>query len=168
MRRLAITFMLAAGLVAAGCGDSGGGDVSKEDYIAAADKFCKEQNEEANKRSEDLQKAVEGVESEDELFEKITPQLEDAAEFTKDGFEEFKDIEPPAEDKETIDKLHAEMTKQVDLLDDIVQAAKDKDTQKFTQIAEQGDQIDTKLNQMAQDYGFKECGDEDSDVTGSS
>lgn len=171
MRRLTLVFMLSAGLVAAGCGDSGGGgDVSKEDYIAEADAFCKKQNDEAEKRGQELQKAVEGVQSEDELFEKITPELEDALEFTRDGVEEFKGIEPPEADQATIDKLHAEMDKQVGLLEDVVAAAKDKDAEKFTQIADEGDTADQRANDLAKDYGFKECGkDTGSDApTGSS
>jgi hypothetical protein len=166
MRRLALAFILTVPLIAVGCGDDsgGGGDVSREEYIAQADEFCKKQNAEAEKIGDELEQAATGVESEGELFEKITPKLEEGAQLTKDGVEEFKNIEPPADDQATIDKMYAEMDKQVALLDDIVAAAKDGNTQKFTQIAEEGETADESLNQMANDYGFKECGESDTET----
>jgi hypothetical protein len=151
--------MLTAGLVAAGCGDSGGGgDVSKADYIAEADSLCKKLNDDAEKIGDELQQSVQGVKSEDELFEKITPKLEEGLDLTRNGVEDFKNIEPPEADRATIDKLHGEMDKQVTLLEDVVAAAKDRDAQKFTQIADEGEKADDRTNQLAADYGFKECG----------
>lgn len=137
------------------CGDSG---PTREEYIAKADAFCKERNAEAKQRNEKLQKIVTEAQSEDEFFAKATPELEDGLEWTRDSQEEFKDIEPPEADKETIDKFVAATDEGIDRLEKMVEAARDRDLDRFTDIASEQENIGDRADQIAQDYGLKECG----------
>ena len=137
------------------CGDSG---PTREEYIAQADAFCKERNTEAKKRNAKLQEIASAAKSEDEFFAKATPELEDGLEWTRDGQEEFKDIEPPEADKETIDKLVAATDDELDVLEKVVEAARDRDIERFADLANEQSNIDDRANQIAQDYGLKECG----------
>ncbi|HEX5621725.1 MAG TPA: hypothetical protein VFX51_25085 [Solirubrobacteraceae bacterium] len=137
------------------CGDSG---PTREEYIAKADAFCKEHNAEAKERNQKLQDIATSAKSEDEFFEKATPELEDGLEWTRDSQEEFKDIEPPEADKETIDKFVAATDEGIDKLEKMVEAARDHDLDRFTDIASEQENIGDRADQIAQDYGLKECG----------
>lgn len=139
------------------CGDSG---PSRDEYIAKADAFCKQRNVEAKERNEKLQRIVTASHSEDEFFAKATPALEEGLKWTRDGQEEFKDIDPPEADKETIDKLVAATDEELAVLEKVVDAVRDRDLDRFTDLADEQQKVDDRANQIARDYGFKECGSE--------
>ena len=137
------------------CGDSG---PSRAEYIAEADAFCKERNAEAKERNEKLQTIATEAHSEDEFFAKATPELEEGLEWTRDGQEEFKDIEPPEADQETIDELIAATDEEIAVLERVVEAVKQRDLDRFTDLINEQENIDDRANAIAQDYGFKQCG----------
>jgi len=139
------------------CGDSG---PSREEYIAQADAFCKERNAEAKERNQRLQDIATAAKSEDEFFEKAAPELEEGLEWTRDGQEDFKDIEPPEADKETIDKFVAANDDELAVLEKVVDAVRDRDLDRFTDLVNEQQNIDERANEIARDYGFKECGSE--------
>jgi galactokinase len=139
------------------CGDSG---PSREEYIAQADAFCEERNAEAKERNEKLQQIATEAHSEEEFMAKAAPELEDGLEWTRDGQEEFKGIEPPEADQETIDKLVATLDDEVAVLENVVEAVKQRDLERFTDLINEQENIDDRANEIAQDYGFKECGNE--------
>ena len=147
------------------CGDSG---PTREEYIAKADAFCKERNAEAKKRNAKLQQIATEAQSEDEFFEKATPELEDGLEWTRDGQQEFKDIEPPEADKETIDKFVAATDDELAVLEKVVEAAKARDIERFADLANEQQNIDDRANKIAQDYGFKVCGSDASEADATS
>jgi galactokinase len=146
------------------CGDSG---PSREDYIAKADAFCKERNAEAKERNEKLQQIATSAKTEDEFFDEATPELEDGLEWTRDGQEEFKDIEAPDADQETIDKLVAATDDEIAVLEKVVEAAKARDFERFGDLINDQQNIDERANEIAQDYGLKECGSEASEADSS-
>jgi hypothetical protein len=139
------------------CGDSG---PSREDYIAKADAFCKERNAEAKERNEKLQAIATEAQSEDEFLTKARPQLEDGLEWTRDGQEDFQDIEPPEADQETIDEFVAATADEIAVLEKVVEAARDGDFERFADLANEQQNIDGRADEIAKDYGFKECGNE--------
>jgi hypothetical protein len=159
MRRLSLA--LGVTLALAACGGGGGSEeVSREDYIAAADTFCKEQNAEAKTRNEKLQKTATDAHSADEFFDRAIPQLEEGLDWTRDKQQGFRDIEPPADDRATIDKLHDTIDEEIDLLERVVDAARDRDLEKFATLAEKQQTIDDRADAIAKDYGLKECGND--------
>jgi hypothetical protein len=139
------------------CGDSG---PTREEYIAQADAFCKERNAEAKERNAKLQEIATAAKSEDEFFENATPELEEGLEWTRDGQEDFKDIEPPEADQETIDKFLAATADEIAVLEKVVEAAREGDIERFADLANEQQNIDGRADEIAQDYGFKECGSE--------
>jgi hypothetical protein len=154
VHRLVLTAAMSAVLVAA-CGDSG---PTREEYIAKADAFCKEHNAEAKERNQKLQEIATAAKSESEFFLKAKPELEDGLEWTRDGQKEFKDIEPPEADKETIDKFVAATDEELAVLEKVVEAVRDNDLDRFTDLINEQENIDDRANAIARDYGFKECG----------
>jgi hypothetical protein len=139
------------------CGDSG---PTREEYIAKADAFCKERNAEAKERNEKLQAIATEAQSEDEFLTKARPQLEDGLEWTRDGQEDFQDIEPPEADQETIDEFVAATADEIAVLEKVVEAARDGDFERFADLANEQQNIDGRADEIAKDYGFKECGNE--------
>jgi hypothetical protein len=150
---LALTMSVA---LLAGCGGDSG--PSKSDYIAEADAFCNKQDAEARKRNQKIQDLATSAKSEDELFEKVVPELEAGADWAGEQQEAFAKIEPPAADKATIDKINATNAEALAKLEDAIDAARDNDLDKFTKLAGEEQRIDERANAMAKDYGFKECG----------
>jgi hypothetical protein len=153
MRRLLLASAMCVALVA--CGDSG---PSRADYIAEADAFCKERNAEAKERNQKLQEIATAAKSEDEFFEQATPELEEGLEWTRDGVEDFNDIEPPEADKETIDEFVAAKEDELAVLENVVDAARERDVERFADLANEQANIGGRADEIAQDYGFKECG----------
>jgi hypothetical protein len=139
------------------CGDSG---PTREEYIAKADAFCKERNAEAKERNEKLQAIATEAQSEDEFLTRARPQLEDGLEWTRDGQEDFQDIEPPEADQETIDEFIAATADEIAVLEKVVEAARDGDFERFADLANEQQNIDGRADEIAKDYGFKECGNE--------
>jgi hypothetical protein len=86
------------------------------------------------------------------------PQLEDGLEWARDKQEEFSNIQPPAADKATIEKINAGNAEALDKLEQATDAARDKDLDKFTQLVGEEERSDNRVNALAKDYGFKECG----------
>ena len=169
MRGLLLALTMSAALVAGGCGgDDDGGSVSKEDYLAKADAFCKKQNAEAKERNQELQDIATSAKSEDEFFEKVVPKLEEGLDWARDQQEAFAKIEAPAADKATIDKINAGNADELDKLEEVTDAARDKDLDKFTKLATEQQRMDDRVNALAQDYGFKECGSSNNEAGGAS
>jgi len=139
------------------CGDSG---PTREEYIAKADAFCKQRNAEAKERNEKLQQIATEAQSEEEFLAKAAPQLEDGLDWTRDGQDEFKDIEPPEADQETIDELVAANDEKIAVLEKFVEAAQARDFERFTDLANEQQNLDERANEIARDYGLKECGSE--------
>jgi len=139
------------------CGDSG---PTREEYIAKADAFCKERNAEAKERNEKLQAIATEAQSEDEFLTRARPQLEDGLEWTRDGQEDFQDIEPPEADQETIDEFVGATADEIAVLEKVVEAARDGDFERFADLANEQQNIDGRADEIAKDYGFKECGNE--------
>jgi hypothetical protein len=161
MRAILLALTMGVALVAGGCGgddDGGSGEVTKEDYIAKADAFCKKQNAEAKERNQKLQEVATSAKTEKEFFEKVVPELEDGLDWAREQQEAFADIEPPAADKATVDKMNDTNADALAKLEEATDAARDKDLDKFTQLANEESSIDDRANEMAKDYGFKECG----------
>jgi hypothetical protein len=146
------------------CGDSG---PTREEYIAKADAFCKERNAEAKERNEKLQAIATEAQSEDEFLTRARPQLEDGLEWTRDGQEDFQDIEPPEADQETIDEFVDATADEIAVLEKVVEAARDGDFERFADLANEQQNIDGRADEIAKDYGFKECGNEANEADGS-
>ena len=170
MRGIVLALTMSVALVAGGCGgdDSGSGERTKEDYLAEADAFCKKQNVEARERNQKLQDVATSAKSEDEFFEKVVPELEDGLDWARDQQKEFADIEPPPADKGTIDKINATNADALGKLEEATDAARDRDLDKFTKLAEEESSIDDRANEMAKDYGFKECGSSNNEAEATS
>lgn len=180
-KRLAI--LLSASLLLAACGgddDSGsadsdkpgtepaqaqpeqdqkaGEDVTREEYIARADKHCEGSNARSKRLNERTQKAVESESDDRARLEALVPILREGLEIQTKDLAAFRAIAPPAEDRDEIDALFAAYDDRQDGIKKLLVVAEAGDVQGFAQAAKEQERAKLRARELAQDYGFKECG----------
>jgi hypothetical protein len=157
-RRIAALLLIALVAPLAACGgddddggDAGGdGELTKAEYIAAADEICKDNND----AGEDLEAPAE--DDSDDLARFFT----DGIEILEETRDRLADLDPPA-DAEAINQS------QVTQLDDGIEAFKEA-----RDLAEDGDyegaieivnevEPDRAADQLAADYGLEVCGSQE-------
>jgi hypothetical protein len=141
--------------VVAACGGSdeggssdGGAELTKEEYIAAADAIC----EEANAAQDEL-----GEPTTEAEFLELVPQNIAIAE---DQMDKLEALVPPAADAETLNGAFKLLRQQIDLIQQYVDAIEAGDTATADDLSGQIDAIQAEADQVAIDYGMKVCGAE--------
>lgn len=134
------------------------GSVTRTEYIAEADAFCKKANAEAKVLNERAQDAVRGATGTKAQLEAIAPLLREGYEVQARSREEFKKIEYPAADRAIVEQLHAAYDKQTALVAELRDAAEAGDAARFRSVSTEQNRVKTTARRIAQDYGFKECG----------
>jgi hypothetical protein len=152
-RILGAAALVAVVSVVAACGgsdDGGGGgegdELTKEEYIAAADAIC----EESNAASDAL-----GEPATPEEFVELAPQI---IEIGQDQIDGLRALNAPAADDATLEGAYDLIAQQLVLIEELAAAVGAGDEEKQLELVEQGDAIDTEANQIAIDYGLKVCG----------
>ena len=134
------------------------GSVTREEYIARADAFCKESNAEAKGLNERLREAARGASPGREQLEAIEPILEAGYEVQRRSRDEFKQIPYPPPDKEIVEKMYAAFDEQTALVGRLIEAAEGRDVARFRTVAAEQDRVKLEARGLAREYGFKECG----------
>jgi hypothetical protein len=150
MRVVGLAALAAAVAVAAGCGagEEGDGRLTKEEFIAAADAICKE----ANAKLDALGTPT--------TLEQIAKFAGDAITIQEEALADLKALKPPAADEATINEAYALLDQQLELGRQIEAAAKEGDQAKIQELVGEVQPIDSQADQIAQDYGLKECGND--------
>jgi hypothetical protein len=133
--------LLAAGLLAAGCG-GGDDDLTKAEFVNQADAICKKGNQEIDKAAKQVftsKQAPSKAQFEKFVNDTLIPN-------TQSQIDQVRDLNPPSADED-----------QVNVLLDEAQAGLDKVKQDPTVLEGKVDPL-KKANQLAKDYGLTECG----------
>jgi hypothetical protein len=125
-------------IAAAGCGGGGGGSaLSKDEYSSQLNKICTElnaKNKEIGEPSSVAEVADKG------------PKLNDAF---QNAIDEAGDLNPPDELKDAHNRF-VSLGKQIhDKIDELIQAAKDKDQAKLQKVGGEIDPLNTESNDIA-------------------
>ena len=151
--RTAAAIPLAA-LAFAGCG--GDDKPSKEDFVANADKICKDLD----------QKGEELGQSEPDNAEELAKLAGDLRKTAEDGRQRVEELEvPEGEDgkkaQEWKDAVKSEAEGQLlPAVEDLEKAAKANDQKGIVEAAQKVQQADSdKSDKLAEELGMKECGD---------
>ena len=157
LTRVLVLMFAALVLAAAGCGgdddegDAGatgatgasGGPLTREEFIAQADEICKQGDRAVNQEGSELFGGQQPSAAEVEQFanEILVPSLRDQA-------AGIRSLTPPEGDEDEIDAILAELESATDRIEEdpsLLQAS-------------EGSGAFEEVNQMAQGYGFTECG----------
>jgi len=140
--------VVAIAIVAAGCG-SGDDSLSKAEYIKQGDALCK-------KGSGEIEKEVETYAQENDISLKKEPSEEQLAAISEDviipavqsQLDGLKDLGTPSEDEAKADEV-------LDALEEGIEKG-EEDPGAFVE----GEGTLGKANELAKEFGFKECGQE--------
>jgi len=145
-----------AGAAFVGCGGSDGdsGDaLSKEEYIAQADAICAETSVKSDAAVNEFATAYQSGD-----FNSAADIIQETGVTTDAALADLKELVPPEEDQETIDSLFEVSDEQSALVADFVEAVRSGDDAAVQAVGVQADELDTQSNQIADDYGFVDCG----------
>jgi cysteinyl-tRNA synthetase len=142
---VAVAGVLLLGAAACGGGGGGGDQLTAEEYATELNSIC----EDFNTTQEEIG----------------TPQsIDDVAEFGQQVLAAFDDaisqveaLEAPDELADTADEFVAKGQEQRDLLADVVEAAEAGDAAEVTELSQQGSQLDTESDALAEQLGAEAC-----------
>lgn len=148
-KTLVLTGALAALLAAAaaGCGGGGGGGnaLTRAEYASQLNALC----EDFNRKLEEIGQPQSLAE-----FAEKGPQILD--EFD-DTIDKARDLVPPDEIADQANRFLDNNEQQRDLIDQIVQAAKDNDLQRAQEIGARVDPLDAESDRLANELGAPAC-----------
>lgn len=142
--RQALFLVLTVALLA-GCGGSGGKQLTKQEYASKADAICGKYNQQV--------KALTNPSNLAELAEvagQTLPILDKA-------ITELKDLTPPASEKAKVDQWLAQVEKLKGDLEEIRDRAKDKDMQGVQAVVPKAEEHNRRSNALATELGMSVC-----------
>jgi hypothetical protein len=145
-----VAVVLAA--VVAGCG----GGSSKEDYVAEADKICREAATTFSKLEEELSGIGEGATSEEAVLEEARDVFAKAAEEARPFADDLADLEAPDDLEDQADRYVATVRESVAAIED---ASKVESVEELQQVGEKLGANDAEQQKLGQEIGFKDCTD---------
>jgi hypothetical protein len=136
-------------LLASACSSSGdaGGPLTKAQFIARADKICRE----ANQKTSEL-----GAPTSTDP-EVLADFLAKSGRIISDAVGQLKHLQPPKADQQKIDRLVAGLEKSASYFPALIKAVKSNNTQQIKQTAQQLQQASLQGQDIAQSYGFRVC-----------
>jgi hypothetical protein len=157
---------LALGLVLlAGCGGGnddgggGGGDaMSQEDFVAEANKICREGEEKINAKAQEVQQKLRDAGNDAEAQQKaVADVLEETAKEYDPYLERLGDLNPPEELQADWDKFLGGVNDAFELIPDLADATRDGDRDKLSELTTKFSQIAGDTRPFAQKYELDDC-----------
>jgi hypothetical protein len=145
-RTIGLAVLVAAAIGGCGGGDGGGGALNSKDYIAQADRICRESNDRILKIP-----APKSADQVVDYVDKAVPQVDDALRRLA-KLEAGDDIKPAA------GELLRNLRKQRDVIRQIGDAAKKRDVKELTRVTATGATLAQATERKAKAAGFKACG----------
>jgi len=138
-------------LLAACGGDDGGERLSKSEWIEQADAICAE--------------ADEGVDAltEPSTLDEIPEFTESASAISREALADLRALQPPEEDEATVDGMLDLVEQQIELGEQIGEAASDGDQEEVQRLAAEADPLEAEANERARQYGLEDCGEDEDD-----
>ena len=155
MRRLLPLILIGTiALVVAACGGddssgSDGGDLTQEEWVAAADAICAA----ANAATENL--------GEPESLDDIETFLDDGVEIQRDLLDDLRALGPPPDLQDRVDRAFEILDEQLELARTAAEQATEGDLEGMQETLEMIDPIDTEGDEIATEVGLQECGSSD-------
>jgi hypothetical protein len=141
-----VVMLVALSLLVVGCigGDDGGDDVTKEEFIEAADAICADYTEQIDAVTADLP-ADTSIEAAAEVL------VDDALPLLRAQIDELRELDLPADDADELEQLWDDLDAETDRLEAALEDDPESALVEDTFVDE---------NAFAEEYGMQECGGE--------
>jgi hypothetical protein len=155
---------LALIVVVAGCGGGGSSteetnEITKASFIEEADSQCGEYQAEVAPIKIELEALEKVAEPESPENEKqIGELLREAGGYAESELESIRELGVPQGDEATIEKLLDTAEEGNALVGEGAAALEEGDTQRFGELAAEGEAINHRATKLAENYGLKVCG----------
>ena len=137
----------------AGCGGDGGdggngGALTSDELAAQANAICA-----------DTEEQIDAIEA-PQTLEQLADSTEQVQEIFDAGLADLRELEPPADLQADFDEFISVNEEQSARLGEVVEAARANDEERVAQIAEEGEQAETRSDELARAFGAEECADD--------
>lgn len=133
-------------LFLAACGGDGGERLSKDEWIEQADAICAQADEDVEALTEPTQ------------LDEIPEFTDTASEISRGALSDLRALQPPEEDQATVDEMLDLVKHQIEIGEQIGEAAEDGDQDEVQRLADESDPIESEADEKARQYGLKDCG----------
>lgn len=135
-------------LLLGACGGDGEERLSKADWIEQADAICA-------RASEDVEALTEPTK-----LDEIPEFTDTASEISRDALSDLRALQPPEEDQTTVDEMLDLVEQQIEIGEQIGEAAADGDQDEVQRLADETDPIENEADEKARQYGLDDCGND--------
>ena len=154
MTRL-VLFLVLALTVLAGCG--GGDEPSTEEFVADANKICREGEAKLQEVTREQEEAITDLESPEQQREAVATGLERSAGAYQPYMERLRELDPPADLDENWTSFLDGVERAFDLIPDLAAATREGDRQRLTELSEEFTQIARDTRPFAEDNRLDDC-----------
>jgi hypothetical protein len=141
--------------VLAGCG--GGDDPSTDEFVADANRICREGEAKIQEVTREAQEAAGDLESLEQQRQAVATTLERTAEAYEPYMERLRDLDPPADLDANWTSFLDGVERAFDLIPDLADATRGADEKRLTELSEEFTQIARETRPFAEDNGLDDC-----------
>ena len=152
-RRLAI--LVLALTVLAGCG--GGDDASTEDFVADANKICREGAAKIQEVTSEQQEAAGDLDSLEEQRRAVATTLERTTEAYAPYMDRLRALDPPSDLAENWTSFLDGVQRAFDLIPELAEATRDGDQKRLTELSGEFTRIARDTRPFAEDNRLDDC-----------
>ena len=135
-------------LLLAACGGDGGEQLSKDEWLEQADAICAQADEDVEALTEPTK------------LDEIPEFTDTASEISRDALSNLRALQPPEEDQATVDEMLDLVEQQIEIGEQIGEAAADGDQEEVQRLAAEAEPLENEANEKARQYGLDDCGDD--------
>jgi hypothetical protein len=154
MTRLVLFLALAAAALA-GCG--GSSDSSTQDFVADANKICRDGEAKIDEVSNAEARAAGEADSLEEQRQAVATVLEKTTEAYQPYMERLRALDPPSDLEENWTSFLDGVERAFDMIPELADATRAGDQQKLTELSEEFTQIARETRPFAEDNGLDDC-----------
>lgn len=151
-----LLFLVLALTVLAGCG-GGGDDASTEDFVADANKICREGAAKIQEVTREQQQAAGNPDTLEAQRKAVADALERTAEAYAPYMDRLRELDPPADLDENWNSFLDGVERAFDLIPDLADATRNGDQKRLTELSEEFTQIARETRPFAEDNRLDDC-----------
>jgi chromosome segregation ATPase len=150
-----LVFVVLVLTVAAGCG--GGDNGSTEDFVADANRICREGAAEIQEVTREQQEAAGELDSLEKQRQAVATTLERTAEAYAPYMDRLRALDPPSDLAESWTSFLEDVERAFDLIPDLADATRSGNQKRLAELSEEFTQIARETRPFAEDNRLDDC-----------